>query len=193
VYAHSEEMEGIDGSMDMLVIYDLATEKIDAFPAKSKNADETHTALQNFRGTTYVDVVYSDNSREIKQAVRWLGFAHRTSIPGIPANNAIAESRVKIVVYGTRTALVNAGLPAAFWPYAARHFCLGLTIRDRGGASAYEKQLGEPFPGMRIPFECKVFFKPSPLSKSQPRKFEGQAVPGLFFGHKLDPRGQVVR
>jgi hypothetical protein len=58
-------MEGIDGSMDMLVIYDLATEKIDAFPAKSKNADETHTALQNFRGTTSIDVVYSDNSREI--------------------------------------------------------------------------------------------------------------------------------
>jgi hypothetical protein len=134
--------------------------------------------------------VYSDNSREIKQAVRWLGFAHRTSIPGIPANNAIAESRVKIVVYGTRTALVNAGLPAAFWPYSARHVCLGLTIRDRGGASAYEKQLGEPFPGMRIPFGCKVFFKPSPLSKSQPKKFEGQAVPGLFFGYKLDPGGK---
>jgi hypothetical protein len=104
-------MEGIDGSMDMLVIYviyDLATEKIDAFPAKSKNADETHTALQNFRGTTYVDVVCSDNAREIKQAIRWLGFAHRTSIPGIPANSAIAETRLKIVVYGMRTALVPA-------------------------------------------------------------------------------------
>ena len=70
VYAHSGEMEGMDGSMDMLVIYDLATEKIDAFPAKSKNADETHAAPQNFRGTTYVDVDYSDNSREIQQAIR---------------------------------------------------------------------------------------------------------------------------
>ena len=142
--------------MDMLVIYDLGTEKIDAFPAKSQNADETHTALQHFRGKTYVDVVYSDNSREIKQAVRWLGFARRTSIPGIPANNALAESRVKIVVYGIRTTLANAGLPAAFWPYAARHLCFDLTIRERNGASAYELQQGETSPGVRIPFGCRL-------------------------------------
>jgi hypothetical protein len=84
----------------------------------------------------------------------------------------------------------NAGLPAAFWPYAARHFCFGLTIRTIDEKSAYKKQLGEVFPGMRIPFGCKVFFKPSPLSKSQPKKFEGQALPGLFFGYKLDPGGK---
>ena len=40
-YAHTETMEGIDGSLDMCIIYDVGTEKIDAYPARSKNADDT--------------------------------------------------------------------------------------------------------------------------------------------------------
>ena len=59
MYAHSEQMEGIDGSLDMLVIYDLGTEKLDAYPAKSKNSDDTYAAVQDFRGSTYLDMVYS--------------------------------------------------------------------------------------------------------------------------------------
>ena len=91
VYAHTEQMEGIDGSLDMLVMYDIGTEKIDAFPSKSKSADDTYAAIQDFRGTTYLRCVYSDNSREIKSAVRMLGFPYRTSVPGIPAANTIAS------------------------------------------------------------------------------------------------------
>ena len=100
----------------MLVIYDVGTEKIDAYPAKSKDADDTYYAMQDFRGTAYLDMVYSDNSKEIKKAVRQFGFNHRTSAPGIPQTNTLAEGRVKIVVYGTRTALSNAGIPCCDWP-----------------------------------------------------------------------------
>ena len=60
VYAHSEEMEGIDGSLDMLVCYDIGTEKIDAYPAKSKDHEDTYQAVPDFRGSTYLDTVYSD-------------------------------------------------------------------------------------------------------------------------------------
>ena len=93
-YAHTKAMEGIDGSLDMLVIYDVGTEKIDAYPAKSKDADDTYYAIQDFRGTTYLDMVYSDNSKEIKKAVRQFGFNHRTSVPGIPQTNTLAEGKV---------------------------------------------------------------------------------------------------
>ena len=85
-------------------------------------------------------MVYSDNSREIKAAVKQLGFPHRTSVPGIPATNTLAEGRVQIVVNGTKTALASAGLPCAFWPYAARHFCLGQTIREVRGTTSYKQQ-----------------------------------------------------
>ena len=135
--------------------------------------------------------MYSDNSKEIKAAVRIVGFPHRTPVLGIPATNTIAESHVKIVVYGTRTLLAAAGLPCAFWPYAARCFCFGLTNKaGRIGMTSYELQQQEPFTGMQIPFGCKVQFKPSPISKQQPLKFQGETVPGVCLGYVLDPEGR---
>ena len=116
-----------------------------------------------------------------------LGFPHRTSVPGIPQTNTLAESRVKIVVYGTRTALSCAGLPSCFWPYAARHFCFALTIRHRGDSSAYIKQIGEDSPGMRIPFGCRVWFQSSKIAKNQPKKMEATSTVGVFMGYVLDP------
>ena len=102
------------------------------------------TDIQTFRGTTNLDVVYSENSREIRKAVQWLGIPHRCSVPGSPATNALAESRVNIVVYGTRTSRACAGLPSAFWPYAAQNLGFVFTIAESGDRkSAYERQLGE--------------------------------------------------
>ena len=40
VHAASEEMEGFTGDKDVLIIYDLGTRYGDAFPVRSKNADE---------------------------------------------------------------------------------------------------------------------------------------------------------
>ena len=31
VYAHNTELEGVDGSLDLLVLYDLGTGKLDAY------------------------------------------------------------------------------------------------------------------------------------------------------------------
>ena len=183
-------MEGIDGSLDMLVIYDLGTVKIDSYPAKSKSSDDTYYAIQDFRGNTYVDMVYSDNSKEIKLAVRELGFPHRTSVPGIPSTNTLAEGRVQIVVNGAKTSLVNAGLPCAFWPYSSRHFCIGLSTRVVDGSSAYYRQQGEVFPAPFIPFGCRVFFKSSPISKQLSTKFDSDASTGVFLGYVLDPGGK---
>ena len=106
-----------------LMCYDIGTEKIDAYPARSNDHQDTDQAVADFRGETYLDMVYSDNSGEIKKAISEFGFNHRTSVPGVPQTNSLAEGRVRIVVYGTRTALGNAGLPSCFWPYASRHFC----------------------------------------------------------------------
>ena len=135
-------------------------------------------------------MVYSDNSKEIKKVVRQLGFPHRTSVPGIPATNSLAEGRVRIVVSSTNTALENAGLPCAFWPYAARHACVGLNTRMVNGTSSYFRRCGEHFAAPAIPFGCRVFFKPSPISAQQPLKFEGDTMPGLFMGYVLDPGGK---
>ena len=50
VYAHSEELEGITGDRDLLVVYDLATGCLAAYPVKNKNVHETAKRLTHFRG-----------------------------------------------------------------------------------------------------------------------------------------------
>jgi hypothetical protein len=57
----------------------------------------------------------------------------------------------------------------------------------------YELQQLEPFPGLSIPFGCKVQFKPSLISKDQLLKLQGETIPGIFVGYVLDPGGRCSR
>ena len=57
----------------------------------------------------------------------------------------------------------------------------------------YELQQCDPFPGLSIPFGCKVQFEPIPSSKDQLLKLQGGTIPGIFFGYVLDPRGRCPR
>ena len=65
-------------------------------------------------------LVYSDNAGNIKKAVRDLRLAHEFSLPGVPKSNGLIERYVGDVLQGTRTYLVQAGLPICFWPYASQ-------------------------------------------------------------------------
>ena len=49
---------------------------------------------------------------------------HELSQPGMPQTNGIAERAVQEVLAGTRTLLVQAGLPGYFWGYASQCYCL---------------------------------------------------------------------
>ena len=114
VYAASEEIEGFTGDKDVLIIYDLGTRYGDAFPVRSKSADEAYTAFNEFRGRAYLDYVYVDNSRELNAAVNTLGFAKGSSTPGIPQSNVVIENQVQLTLNGAKIVLEQAGLPACF-------------------------------------------------------------------------------
>merc|ERR1712115_396034 len=155
-------MIGFDGNKDAMIIADVGTGKFDCYPLKSKDADDAHWAIQNFRGKNYINMVYSDNSREIQK-----------------------------VMAGGRTLLEAAGLPACYWPYAVRAFCFGCVVRMENKESIYNIQLGKGhFPGLRLPFGCKVDFKPSPLSREKQSASEPDTKVGVFFGYELDPGGK---
>ena len=191
VYAHKQDMIGFDGNKDAMIIADIGTGKFDCYPLKSKDADDAHWAIQNFRGKNYINMVYSDNSREIQKAVSSLGFPHRLSTPGVPATNSYVEGLVGKVMAGGRTLLEAAGLPACYWPYAVRAFCFGCVVRVENKESIYNLQLGKGhFPGLRFPFGCKVDFKPSPLSREKQSASEPDTKVGVFFGYELDPGGK---
>ena len=62
VDANAKEMRSFDGDRDLLVIYDLATGCLGAYPVKSKNAGEVLQALVHFAGGDTIKSVYSDRA-----------------------------------------------------------------------------------------------------------------------------------
>ena len=121
-----------------LTIYDLGTHFTGCYPLKTKNADDARRALQHFRGPrAYFQYVYSDNSGEIWKAVDELGFQQGTSTPGVHETNSHIERRNETILGGTRTVLVNAGLPSCFWPSASSYFCHMLNTKMVDGDSCW--------------------------------------------------------
>ena len=64
-----------------------------------------------------------DQSTSIVKACRELRVIHELSQPGIPQNNGQIESRNDNVHCGAKAALLKAGLPSCWWPYAVSCSC----------------------------------------------------------------------
>ena len=169
-YAHSEELEGINGDMDVLVISDHWSKFLGVYPLKGKAAKYTHQALVHFAGNDKTQRVYSDNAREIRKPVMdiWNGTTvHDTSCPGVPQTNSIAEGKVKKMVNGTRVTLPTAGLPHCYWPLAAQCYAHHYNTKGKTGTSPWEKRHQGPFHGECFPFGCLVDFIPSPIYRGK--------------------------
>ena len=75
-----------------LIIHDRATHWQQAFPAKTKSADETAMAFQRFMGPgVKAKYVYTDGSKEFEKAARDLQWLHDTSNAYRPETNGVAE------------------------------------------------------------------------------------------------------
>jgi len=132
--------------------------------------------------------LYSDNSGEIGAALKKLRIMPHNSLPGVPQNNAVAERLNRDTLEGARTALMQAGLPACFWSFAAPHYCMmentHFTHEDH---SPWYKTHGDEFHGERIPFGAKVIFKPAETKDVGRSKFEPTSRIGVFAGYELAP------
>ena len=95
--AQSEASCGVTGDRDCLVIGCRSTRYFDAFPASSKDAVETAKGINDFKGTTKVQELYTDNSGELCKAANKLGIPHPTSTPGRPQTKGVAERLVRKV------------------------------------------------------------------------------------------------
>ena len=144
------------------VIHDRATKRIGNYPAKSKSAEATKEAFQKFLGDVVPKKVYTDNSKEFEAALRDLHYPHETSTPHRPETNGIAERAVRKVLDGSRSTLLQSGLPHCFWAEATRAYTF---VRDAveitvGGKTPYERLFGK-FTGPLIPFGAAVEYRPS--------------------------------
>ena len=118
---------------------------------------------------------------------------HDTSAPGIHQSSGVAERAVRTIEDGARTALSQAGLPTAFWPYAVEHFSFALNIScrfsDEDSSWNIKHCLGQ-FEGPLIPFGAIIDFLPIPEVAERKPKFSPRSVPGIFLAYYLDSGGQ---
>ena len=114
----------LSGNSAALVVRDIATGWLDGYPAGSKSTEDVVSALQNFVASTEkVGYVASDFASEYIKACRQLGYRHRTSTPGRPQTNGVAERAVREALEGTRAAMHQVGAPHRRWAKAPRHYC----------------------------------------------------------------------
>ena len=151
--------------------------------------------LQYFMGGGRIKTFYSDKSPELRKVCKTLGIIYEHSQPGRPQNNSIAERTDLDILEGTRTALINAGFPECFWPFAAPHFCFldnTSTLRSDGtvdpDGSPYNKAHGGgELKVTRLPFGCEVIFLPT-RTKGQPHeKWGGTGEVGVLAGYHMEP------
>ena len=175
-----------DDAREILVIRDIATKIVAAYPTASRSTDDVVRCLQRFKGKRKIKTAYSDEAGEFTAAADRLGIVLDNSLPGRPRNNSIAERTNQFVLDTTSTCLLQAGLPASYWPYAINCVTHNLNIEDVEGESSWMRMSGERFRGKAIPFGAKVFFKPTETREpTYGGKFDPKGIPGVFAGYVM--------
>ena len=153
-----------DENLTACIIQDGATDWLQAYPCKTKGAEDTLRCFQRFLGPNIkAKHVYTDNSKEFAKALDDMCVAHDTCQPYTPATNGKAERAVRRVKEGTNSLLVQCGLSDRWWHRAMAAFCMLRNVHDilPDGRTAYEKRFGEPFRGTIIPFGAAITYRPA--------------------------------
>ena len=112
----SDNCESRNNHRFAVVVQDLATQWIQAYPCKTKTSQETQRSLQKFlEPDGKPKVIYTDNSLEFGKACEDLSWNHCTSTPHRSETNGIAERAVRRVKEGTSAVLLQSGLNESWW------------------------------------------------------------------------------
>ena len=176
-----------------VVVQDLATQWIQAYPCKTKTSQETHRSLQKFlEPERKPKVIYTDNSLEFGKACEDLSWNHCTSTPHRSETNGIAERAVRRVKEGTSAVLLQSGLNESWWADSMECYTYLRNVTDllSDGKTPYERRFGKPFEGPIIPFGSLVEYHPiTAKDQSRIHQFGKKVLPGLFLGYALHAGG----
>ena len=112
----SDNCESRNSHRYAVVVQDLATQWIQAYPCKTKTSQETQRSLQKFlEPDRKPTVIYTDNSLEFGKACEDLSWNRCTSTPHRSETNRIAERAVRRVKEGTSAVLLQSGLNENGW------------------------------------------------------------------------------
>ena len=185
----SEESEYRNNRRYAVVVQDLATQWIQAYPCKTKTSQETQRSLQKFlEPDRKPKVIHTDNSFEFGKACEDLSWNHCTSTPHRSETNGIAERAVRRVKEGTSAVLLQSGLDESWWADSMECYTYLRNVTDllSDGKTPYERRFGQPFKGPIIPFGSLVECHPiTAKDQSRIHQFGKKVLPGLFLGYAL--------
>ena len=185
----SDNCESRNNHRYAVVVQDLATQWIQAYPCKNKTSQETQRSLQKFlEPERKPKVIYTDNSLEFGRACEDLSLNHCTSTPHRSETNGIAERAVRRVKEGTSAVLLQSGLNESWWADSMECFTCLRNVTDllSDGKTPYERRFGQPLKGPIIPFGSLVEYHPiTAKDQSRIHQFGKKVLPGLFLGYAL--------
>ena len=112
----SENCESRNNHRYAVVVQDLATQWIQAYPLQKQNFTRNPAQLAKVPGAREeAKVIYTDNSLEFGKACEDLSWNHCTSTPHRSETNGIAERAVRRVKEGTSAVLLQSGLNESWW------------------------------------------------------------------------------
>ena len=179
----SDNCESRNNHRYAVVVQDLATQWIQAYPCKTNTSQETQRSLQKFlEPDRNPKVIYTDNSLEFGKACEDLSWNHCTSTPHRSETNGIAERAVRRVKEGTSVVLLQSGLNESWWADSMECYTYLRNVTDLlfDGKTPYERRFGQPFKGPIIPFGSLVEYYPvSAKDQSRIHQFGKKVLPGL--------------
>ena len=185
----SDNCESRNNHRYAVVVQDLATQWIQAYPCKTKTSQETQRSLQKFlEPDRNPKVIHTDNSLEFGKACEDLSWNHCTSTPHRSETNGIAERAVRRVKEGTSAVLLQPGLNESWWADSMECYTYLRNVTDllSDGKTPYERRFGQQCKGPIIPFGSLVEYYPiSATDQSRIHQFGKKVLPGLFLGYAL--------
>ena len=167
----SDNCESRNNHRYAVVVHDLATQWIQAYPCKNKTSQETQRSLQKFlEPERKPKVIYTDNSLEFGKACEYLSWNHCTSTPHRSETNGIAERTVRRVKEGTSAVLLQSGLNESWCSDSMECYTYLRNVTDllSDGKTPYERRFGQPFNGPIIPFGSLVEYHPITAKDQSP-------------------------
>ena len=182
----SEESESRDNHRYAVVVQDLATQRIQSYPCKTKIHQKS--PMKFLEPTRKPKVIYTVNSLECGKSCEELSWNHCTSTPHRSGTNGIAERAMRRVKEGTSAVLLQSVLDNEWWADSMECYCYLRNIQDllSDGKTPCERRFGMPFNGPVIPFAAMVEHHPiSAKGLSRLRKLAPKVLPGIFLGYAL--------
>ena len=141
----SESCEYRNNHRYAIMVQDLATQRIQSYPCKTKTSQETKRSLQKFlEPDRKLKVIYTDNSLEFGKACEDLSWNHCTSTPHRSETNGFAERAVCREKEGTSAVLLQSGLDENWWADSMECNTYLRNIQDllSDGKTPYERRFG---------------------------------------------------